>query len=191
MSTLHKSETFPSGLRLEIVEGDMLSEAVDAIVNAANEQLSHGGGVAAAISRRGGPQIQEESDAWVRQHGPLPHERPPYTGGGSLPCRYVIHAVGPVWHDGRDDEDVKLAACVRGALALADELKLQSIAFPAISTGIFGYPKHRAARIMLETMRAYFAARPASGLQLVHINLTDTPTLAAFLQAWDAQHNKA
>ncbi|RME88198.1 MAG: macro domain-containing protein [Anaerolineae bacterium] len=183
MSTPIKEHRFPSGQVLQIVQGDITREEVDAIVNAANAYLQHGGGVAAAIARRGGPIIQRESNAWVREHGPVSHEAPAYTGGGNLPCRYVIHAVGPVWGEG--DEDAKLAAAIRGSLALAERLGLESIAFPAISTGIFGFPKGRAARVIFEAVRAYFAAHPDSPLHLVRLTLYDRPTVEAFLKAWD------
>jgi O-acetyl-ADP-ribose deacetylase (regulator of RNase III) len=171
------------GIVLQLVQGDLTQEAVDAIVNAANSHLMHGGGVAGAIAQRGGPQIQAESSAWVRQHGPVPHDRPAYTGGGNLPCRYVIHAVGPVWGDG--DEDAKLSAAVRGSLRLADQLSLASIAFPAISTGIFGFPKERAARVILAAIQKYFTQTPASGLRQVRLTLYDYPTVESFRQVWE------
>jgi O-acetyl-ADP-ribose deacetylase len=179
MSILQLGYTYPSGQQLEIVQGDITGEAVDAIVNAANSHLQHGAGVAGAIVRRGGYQIQQESLEWVRQHGTVSHAEPAYTNAGKLPCRYVIHAVGPVWGEG--DEDAKLVTTIRGSLQLAERLKLASIAFPAISTGIFGFPKERAARIFLETLQEYFAANPASGLKLVRLTLYDRPSLATFL----------
>jgi O-acetyl-ADP-ribose deacetylase (regulator of RNase III) len=144
--------------------------------------LAHGGGVAAAISRKGGPTIQEESNTWVRQHGPVTHARPAFTSGGKMPCRYVIHAVGPVWGEG--DERRKLADAIRGSLALADQLKLESIAFPAISTGIFGFPKDLASAIFMESIPAYFSAHTASGLKVVKIVLYDSPTLSVFSDAF-------
>jgi O-acetyl-ADP-ribose deacetylase (regulator of RNase III) len=173
------SLSLPGERRLVIAQGDLTEEHVDAIVNAANEYLQHGGGLAAAISWRGGPEIQKESNAWVKAHGPVSHAEPAYTGPGRLPCRYVIHAVGPVWGSG--DEDRKLAEAVQGSLALADRLKLGSIAFPAISTGIFGFPKERAARIILDTIRKYFDGHPESGLKLVKITLFDRPSADVFV----------
>jgi len=180
MSNLAAEMTFPSGQRFEIVQGDITAEKVDAIVNAANEFLRHGGGVAAAIVRKGGEIIQEESDRWVVQHGPVSHDSPAYTSSGRLPCKYVIHAVGPVW--GQGDEDDHLAAAIAGSLKLADELKLSSIALPAISTGIFGFPKERAAPIFFSTIREYFKTHPASSLNLVRLVIIDRPTLDAFLK---------
>jgi O-acetyl-ADP-ribose deacetylase (regulator of RNase III) len=170
------------GRTLQMVQGDLTQESVDAIVNAANSQLQHGGGVAGAIVRRGGPQIRAESEAWVREHGPVSHAEPAITRGGSLPCRYIIHAVGPVWGEG--DEDAKLSAAVNGALAAADRLKLATMAIPAISTGIFGFPKERAARIILGTIQAYFKQMKGSGLKTVRLILYDRSTIQAFQQVW-------
>jgi O-acetyl-ADP-ribose deacetylase (regulator of RNase III) len=176
--------TLPGGASLQIVLGDLTEEGMDAIVNAAKSRLAHGGGVAGAIARRGGAQIQAESNAWVRQHGPVPHDKPAYTNAGRLPCRYVIHAVGPVWGSG--DEDDKLAAAVRGSLALADELSLESIAFPAISTGIFGFPRQRAAKVILAAIYEYIANHPHSGLRQVRLTLYDRAMIDTFLEAWQA-----
>jgi O-acetyl-ADP-ribose deacetylase (regulator of RNase III) len=183
MSQTLKAIVLPGGQRLELSQGDLTLEAVDAIVNAANAHLQHGGGVAGAITRRGGPPIQAESDAWVRDHGPVSHAEPAYTGGGHLPCRYVIHAVGPVWGEG--DEDAKLGAAVTGSLRLADRLNMRSIAFPAISTGIFGFPKEKAAQVILGAIREYFTEFPASSLELVRLTLFDQSTIEAFINVWE------
>ncbi len=179
-----RSLELPNGARLTLVSGDITAQQVDAIVNAANAQLRHGGGVAAVIARKGGPAVQQESREWVRRHGPVPHHRPAYTSAGNLPARYVIHAVGPVWGSG--DEDAKLRAAVQGALARADELGLATLALPAISTGVFGFPKARAARVIYAAIQDYFAAHPHSGLREVRLVLYDRPTLEAFLRVWDA-----
>jgi O-acetyl-ADP-ribose deacetylase (regulator of RNase III) len=181
MNKVLVDRSLPTGQTLQIVHGDITAETTDAIVNAANSHLQHGAGVAGAIAGRGGPTIQRESDGWVRAHGPVPHAHPAWTSGGSLPARYVIHAVGPVWGNG--DEDAKLDAAVQGSLQAADELKLMSIAFPAISTGIFGFPKERAARVILSAIEGYFASHP-SGLTTVRIVLFDDPTLRAFMAVW-------
>lgn len=185
MSKILREKTFPNGRRLEIAQGDITHEPLDAIVNAANAQLQHGGGVAWAISQRGGEVIQRESDEWVRKYGPVTHEKPAYTSGGSLPCKYVIHAVGPVW--GTGEEDRNLAAAARGALECAAELGLQSVALPAISTGIFGFPKERAAGIIFAEIERYFAQHADSTLNLVRLTLFDVPTAEAFLKVWDAR----
>ena len=144
--------------------------------------LQHGAGVAGAISRCGGPDIQIESDAWVRQHGPVSHAEPAWTSGGRLPCRYVIHAVGPVWGSG--DEDAKLDAAVTGSLRVADDLGLVSISLPAISTGVFGFPKERAAGIIVKTVKKYFETEPNSGIKIIRLVVYDASTLAAFRKAW-------
>jgi len=165
---------------LLILKGDLTLEKVDAIVNAANEYLIHGGGVAGAIVRRGGEVIQDESDEWVRKHGPVKHDKPAYTTAGNLPCRYVIHAVGPVWGSG--DENRKLSEAIKGSLALADELNLDSIAFPAISTGIFGFPTDRAAEVILNTINDYFDQNPISGLDQVRLTLFEDQTVQKFIE---------
>ena len=121
MNTVLVEHTFPTGQTIQIVQGDITIEEVDAIVNAANEHLQHGGGVAWAILKKGGSTIQQESDEWIRQHGRVPHAQPAWTSGGQLPAKYVIHAVGPVWGDG--DEDMKLESAVTGSLRLADALE--------------------------------------------------------------------
>lgn len=179
MSTIHATYALSATARLEIARGDLLAEPVDAIVNAANSHLAHGGGIAYAISTKGGPVIDQESEEWVRKHGPVSHAEPAVTGGGKLPARYVIHAVGPVWGSG--EEDRKLAEAVIGSLGRADELKLRSIAFPAISTGIFRFPVELAARVICAAVRAYFNEHPQSGIELVRLTLWEEATLNAFL----------
>jgi len=181
MNEIVREGNLPGERRLQIVRGDLTEEQVDAIVNAANAQLQHGGGVAGAISRRGGPQIQDESNTWVRRFGPVLHARPAHTHAGKLPCRYVIHAVGPVWGSG--DEDAKLAAAVQGSLQVAGQLGLISIAMPAISTGIFGFPVERAARVMLQAVRSHFEENPSSSLEIVRLVLIESQAQSAFLEA--------
>ena len=170
-----------------LVQGDITAEAVDAIVNAANEYLRHDGGVAWAISKKGGPLIQKESDDWIRANGTVPHTHPAWTSGGDLPAKYVIHAVGPVWINGRDDEDQKLEEAVTGSLRLADELKCASIAFPAISTGIYGFPKERAAGIILSAIENYFAVNSSSSIKTIKLVLYDQPTVDVFMKTWQAK----
>lgn len=178
MNQLVSECTLESGQRLQIAHGDITQDKVDAIVNAANAYLQHGAGVAGAISLNGGPEIQKESDAWVEQNGPVKHEKPAYTSGGKLPCRYVIHAVGPVWGEG--DEDAKLEAAISGALKLGDELGIKSISFPAISTGVFGFPKARAAKIIFQVIKDYFEKRPESNMRTVRLILFDKESLGVF-----------
>ena len=135
--------------QLELVEGDITDLEVDAIVNPANDRLQLGTGVAGAIRRKGGPSIQEECN----RIGGTPVGTAVMTGAGHLKARRVIHAVGPQMGEG--DEDKKLAAAVRAALALADRRGMKSIALPAISTGNFGFPVDRAARIMLTEIHRF------------------------------------
>lgn len=174
---------------LQLIQGDLTETKVDAVVNAANRHLQHGGGLAGAISRRGGPQIQQESDAWIKAHGPVSHSEPANTSGGRLPCRYIIHAVGPVWGSG--EEDAKLRSAVQGSLKLADRLSLHSIAIPAISTGIFGFPKEGAAKVILTAIMDYFSVTDDSGLKMVQIMIIDRPTIEAFLKVWDGTFSGA
>lgn len=181
MNTVLVERTLQTGQTIQIVQGDITTEQVDAIVNAANEQLQHGGGVAWAISKKGGPAIQQESDAWIRQHGPVSHSAPAWTSGGLLPAKYVIHAVGPVWGSG--DDDKKLSDAVTGSLRVADELKCESIAIPAISTGIFGFPKDRAAGVIFESIEKYFESNP-SKLKIVRLTLFDQATVDVFVEIW-------
>ncbi len=172
-----------TGQTIQIVRGDITLEEVDAIVNAANEHLGHGGGVAWAIARRGGPAIQTESNEWVRAYGQVSHAQPAWTSGGLLPAKYVIHAVGPVWGEG--DEDVKLSAAVSGSLRVADALGVVSIAMPAISTGIFGFPKRRAAALIFRTIREYFQQNMETSVNFIKLVLYDDDTVKAFMDAWD------
>ena len=182
MNTILAERNLPSNQTIQIVQGDLTIEEVDVIVNAANEYLQHGGGVAWAISKRGGSAIQKESDDWIRQHGLVSHPHPAWTSGGLLPAKYVIHAVGPVWGDG--DEDNKLADAVTGSLRVADELKCSSIALPAISTGIFGFPKDRAAGIIYSTIEKYFIDNLSSGIKTVKLVLFDNASVDVFINMW-------
>jgi O-acetyl-ADP-ribose deacetylase (regulator of RNase III) len=139
---------------LTLKQGDITREEVDAIVNAANSSLLGGGGVDGAIHRGGGPFILDECiklrDTKLRDG--LPTGQAVATNAGELPARYVIHTVGPVWHGGGNGEPELLASCYRECLRVAAELNLTSIAFPAISTGVYGYPKDAAAKIAIKTV---------------------------------------
>lgn len=189
MNSVLVEKILSTGQTLQIVYGDITIDEVDAIVNAANEQLAHGGGVAWAISEKGGPTIQQESDEWIRKHGPVSHAHPAWTSGGLLPAKYIIHTVGPVWEKA-GDEDQKLSDAVTGSLQAADELKCQSISMPAISTGIFGFPKARAAGIIFGSIDQYFCQTQETGIQKIRLVLFDTPTVSAFIKVWQANLSK-
>jgi O-acetyl-ADP-ribose deacetylase len=187
MNNVLQERILPTGQTIQIVQGDITTEGVDAIVNAANEGLQHGGGVAWAISKKGGAVIQKESDAWIREHGPVSHSAPAWTSGGQLPAKYVIHAVGPVWGEGNDDDDKKLSDAVTGSLRVADELECESIAMPAISTGIFGFPKDRAAGIIFSGLETFFSDNPGSTLKTVKIVLFDQSSVDVFIGVWQGR----
>lgn len=140
--------------RIEIVQGDITSFAVDAIVNAANSSLLGGGGVDGAIHRAAGPQLLEE----CRALGGCPAGEARLTLAYHLPARFVIHTVGPVWHGGDFNEEQQLARCYRSVLALAKEQRLRSLAFPSISTGAYGFPLERACRIALGEVSAFLSS---------------------------------
>ncbi len=184
MNSVLAEKTLLTGQTLHIIQGDITLDEVDAIVNAANEHLQHGGGVAWAIVRRGGDVIQEESDIWIQQHGLVSHTHPAWTSGGALPAKYIIHAVGPVWGDGGEDD--KLADAIIGSLTVADELKCSSISVPAISTGIFGFPKDRAAGIIFKSIEKYFVEAKSSAIQAIRLVLFGNATIRVFLDVWDS-----
>ncbi len=140
--------------RIQAVEGDITKQRVDAIVNAANSTLLGGGGVDGAIHRRAGRKLLEE----CRGLGGCPTGEARLTGGYDLSARWILHTVGPVWRDGHHREDELLASCYRSCFALAAEHGIQSLAFPAISTGVYGFPFERAARIALRETRRFLAA---------------------------------
>ncbi|MDR2397878.1 MAG: O-acetyl-ADP-ribose deacetylase [Spirochaetaceae bacterium] len=149
----------------ELVQGDITRLRVDVIVNAANSSLLGGGGVDGAIHRAAGPQLLAECRRIAEaRRGCGGVACPPgegvITGAGRLPCKKVIHTVGPVWHGGGQGEGELLAACYRSCLRLAEEAGLRSIAFPSISTGVYGYPKAEAAAIALETVRVFIRETP-------------------------------
>jgi O-acetyl-ADP-ribose deacetylase len=149
------------GKVIRLIQGDLTEQAVDAIVNAANVHLVLGGGVAGAIRSKGGPTIQEECS----RIGGTTVGQAVVTGAGSLKARYVIHAVGPSYGEG--DEDEKLRGATLNSLKRATEKGMQSLAFPAISTGIFGFPKDRCADIMLETTRSFFETSETSVKEVI------------------------
>jgi O-acetyl-ADP-ribose deacetylase (regulator of RNase III) len=146
--------------KIEIIKGDITKLKVDAIVNAANSSLMGGGGVDGAIHRAGGKVILEECKKIVEKQGRCETGNAVITTAGNMPSKFVIHTVGPVWHGGKYNEAEKLASCYRKSLELAEENNCRTIAFPNISTGIYGYPKEAAARIALSTVVDYLSRSP-------------------------------
>jgi len=146
-------------MMIKVVQGDLTAQPVAAIVNAANEHLQHGGGVAAAIVQAGGPVIQKESDDWVAEHGPIGPGRAAITSAGQLPAQYVIHVVGPRYREGQDNEGL-LQEAVTTALNAAAVSGCRTVALPAISAGIFGYPRAEACQVIVAASRKWLDRRP-------------------------------
>lgn len=163
-----------NGRTLRLVQGDITERDVDAIVNAANSRLQHGGGVAGAIVRKGGPVIQEESD----RIGFVPVGCAAVTGAGKLRARYVIHTVGPRMGEG--DEDAKLRSSVLSTLKVASGKALRSISIPAVSAGIFGFPKDRCAAILVGEAVRYLRETPKTSLELVEFCVYDDEAAGYF-----------
>lgn len=162
---------------LELVVGDITRQETDAIVNAANTSLLGGGGVDGAIHKAGGPKILEE----CRILGGCPTGEARITPGGNLKAQYVIHTVGPVYHDGKRHEAELLANAYKNSLRLASQYKLRSVAFPSISTGAYGYPIHEAAKIALKTVIDYVT--DYTDIELVRFVLFDQKSYQAYEKA--------
>ena len=167
------------GKILRLVQGDITERNIDAIVNAANSRLQHGGGVAGAIVKKGGQIIQEESN----KIGYAPVGTAVITGAGRLPARFIIHAVGPRMGEG--DEDNKLKNAVLNSLKLASERGLTSISLPAISSGVFGFPKDRCADILIKAALNHIKENPKSSLQLIEFCVYDDLTTGYFQKEFD------
>jgi len=166
-------EEYPGGRAFEVVVGDLLSQPVDAIVNAANGQLAHGGGVAAAIARAAGRALEDEGDRIVSARGPLSVGEAVVTTAGRLPFRGVIHAVGP--SQGMGQEEERLVQALGSAFRCAGERGWASVAFPAVSSGIFAVPLEVCARAYVRAVRGHFAGGPGTSLRRVRLVLLDGP----------------
>ncbi len=178
------------GQTLELVEGDITKQHVDAVVNAANSRLAGGGGVDGAIHRCGGPGIMEETDRLYPDG--CPTGSAVISGAGKLPAKHVIHAVGPVWGDGRRGEADLLAGAHRRCLELAVEHDCRSIAFPAISTGVYGYPLDQAARVAVQTAIQFVQERGQPELvRFVLFGRSAYEAFAAVLANWRRRRNQS
>lgn len=169
-------------MHIYLYKGDITQLKVDVIVNAANSSLMGGGGVDGAIHRAAGPELLEECKSIIRKIGSCPTGEAVITGGARLPARFVIHTVGPVWRGGYFREHELLAACYRESLRLAEEKKLTSIAFPCISTGIYGFPKHEAVSVVSSLMHSWPWKR--SSLQEVYFVVFDDENFQLYRQAF-------
>jgi O-acetyl-ADP-ribose deacetylase (regulator of RNase III) len=159
---------------IRLVQGDITKEAVDAIVNAANERLVGGGGVDGAIHRAGGPQIMAECDQIRAKHGGCPTGSAVATTAGKLPAKMVIHTVGPVWSERSAVEcDRLLASAYTSSLTLAWENRLRTVDFPSISTGVYGFPIERAAKLVLATVRSFVQHHPFEEIRFVLFSAAD------------------
>ena len=182
MSDFAAKLTFANGKTLELAgPADITKETTEAIVNAANSSLLGGGGVDGAIHRAGGPSILQECKRIVDQIGRLPAGKAVLTTGGRLPAKYVIHTVGPVYWGGKQHEAETLASCYRESVQLADDHGIRSLAFPAISTGAYGYPVHEAAEVAVKTIAE--ALPPCVHVEHVRFVLFDVSTCQAFVRA--------
>jgi O-acetyl-ADP-ribose deacetylase (regulator of RNase III) len=166
-------EEYPGGRAFEVVTGDLLKEPVDAIVNAANGHLAHGGGVAAAIARAAGPGLEEDGDRIVAERGPIPVGEAVVTTAGRLPFQGVIHAVGP--HQGVGQEEDRLVRALQAALLRAHERGWGSVSFPAVSSGIFAVPLDVCARAYVRAVRGFFADHPDTSLRTARLCLLEGP----------------
>ena len=169
-------------LNVHIVLKDITAEKVDAITNAANEDLMHGGGVAGAISRKGGPLIQKESYEYVKTHGRVRTGTCGYTSGGKLDCKYVIHAVGPIWSNkiSREANIELLFNAVTSTLKMAEKLDCKSVSIPAISSGIFGFPKPLCAETFFKAIEKYCTDVETGSLEDIRLTNFDTETTEIF-----------
>jgi O-acetyl-ADP-ribose deacetylase len=163
---------FPGGKKLRLMIGDITRIPVDTIVNAANSGLRGGGGVDGAIHRAGGPAIMRELDSIRTTMGGCPTASAVATSAGSLPAQYVFHAVGPIYSGGKDGEPEQLASCYTTCLRLAEQHGVRTISFPAISTGVYGYPLEEAAAIALVTIGSHLAG-PKSTIKEALVVLFD------------------
>jgi O-acetyl-ADP-ribose deacetylase len=171
------------GKQIMIKKGDITEEKVDAIVNPANGQLIHGGGAAKAIVTKGGDEIQRESNLIIRKTGMIPTGKAVITGSGKLPCKFIIHTVGPKMGEG--SEEIKLKKAIWSALTLAELYNLETVSMPAVSSGIFGFPKDKCADILLKTSAEFFDLKDINLKTIIMCN-RDDETYNIFLQKYNS-----
>ncbi len=176
-------ETLVDGTKVRIAVGDITKEETEAIVNAANSSLMGGGGVDGAIHRAGGPQILEECKEIRLKKSMCPPGQAVITSGGELKAKYVVHTVGPIWRGGNDDEDKVLSQAYRNSLHLALKEKIKSVAFPSISTGAYGFPIKKAAKIALTTIIEFIKDHPGE-LEEIKMVLYTEKDLQIYLGVW-------
>ncbi|MDX1657786.1 MAG: macro domain-containing protein [Nitriliruptorales bacterium] len=176
METVERLEI--DGTTVEAVVGDLTTMDVEAVVNAANKQLQHGGGLAGALASAGGPSIQEEADRWIEEHGPLEDGEAAVTGAGELPARLVIHTAGPVYDEGSDENEPRLREAVSAALREGRAAEATSIALPAVSAGIYGYPAEEATAIIADEVVRW--VRDDGGFALIRLVGLDADTAELF-----------
>ena len=169
---------------IEIVHGDITTERVDAITNAANEDLWLGGGVAGSINSKAGPEVDEHCKQYRREHGKVPVGEVMVTTAGRLPCTFVIHAVGPEFREGQPNEDM-LKHTIHSILAKAEEFGLQTISIPGISSGIYGFPTNECALIMLTAVGEHLQVTPTTSLRQVRLINIDQDTVNYFSVRFD------
>jgi len=189
-SVLILEHTFVNGCRVQVRHGDMTEEVVDAIVNAANGRLDHASGLAGAISKKGGEMVQLESDIYFSEHGALQEGEIVVLGAHELKCKHVIHAVGPTWNGGNQGEPLLLEMCVKACLVKANEMGMKSISLPAISTGIFRFPKPVCAAIMFQCVIDWVSEKNDSNLKEIRFTNFDDETVFIFKSEFEKRFKK-
>ncbi len=175
-----KSFQIKENVKFEIVEGDLLKEKTEAIVNAANSYLAHGGGIAAIIEEKAGEELTKEGDKIVKEKGPIPVGEAVITTAGKLPFKGIIHAVGPRLGEGEEEEKLKKA--IKAVLKIASEKKYKSLSFPAISSGIFRVPKEICASAYLKGVLEFFKENEKTSLNLLRLVLYKDPEMANLIE---------
>eukprot|EP01112_Ceratiomyxa_fruticulosa_P016531 TRINITY_DN5008_c0_g1_i3.p1 TRINITY_DN5008_c0_g1~~TRINITY_DN5008_c0_g1_i3.p1 ORF type:complete len:430 (-),score=106.78 TRINITY_DN5008_c0_g1_i3:368-1657(-) len=189
-SVVKRDHRLKSGQVLQVRFGDITDEYVDVIVNGANSSLAHGGGFAGALVRKGGRDIQTESDRWIRRHGTVPTGCVAFTGPGALPCKIVVHAVGPIWRGGNRGEDKELFDAVYNSMMKAQQFGFKSIAFPAISCGIFGFPAERCAYLLVDAVVKFCREFPDSTVRSIRFTHSNRDVARIFEEEMEGRFSE-